>query len=567
MALLSAFGVAVSASFVRYRVKIQHRILGLQLVVAGIVIMMAAVAFVSHRYSDYYLRRVEWTNYQLNAITSVSLHANDYIKQIVELLLLGDPEGSNFHRSADDLASEIEDTRKLTLNEHAFLLRMGETSDIAEELSRLDRIDELLTQMNAAVADMTRLVENQRHDEAVLLFRRRIERELGAEFDHILRKAVSHEQQKVAQAEKRADDAWARIIWVTLITAFIALVACLITAQRLATSLLRPIHHLIVGIEAVGRGDLSGHIDEQGNDELTQLARGFNRMSAQLKEQRLLVERARHDLERQVEDRTAKLAMANRRLSDLDRQRVQFFADVSHELRTPLTALRGEAEITLRRPPESQAAYLEVLTRIVELTGDMKRLVDDLLFLARTEGEALRFELECVALAPLVKKLGHEGKVLGRDKHIDVGVHLDPTPARVNVDPRRLRQALLIILDNAIKYSPAEHRVTLVLTVRDQQASICVRDQGHGIRSEDLPHVFDRFYRSMRSDGDGLGLGLPIAKRLVEKQQGRIDIDSVPGRYTEVCITLPLCTDCLPDNASAPPGHEERRPGSQQGSD
>lgn len=534
------------------RVKIKHRILVLQLVVAGIVIMMAAVAFVSHRYSDYYLRRVEWTNYQLDAITSVSLHANDYLKQIVELLLIGDDERSDYRRSAKDLSAELESARKLTLNEHAFLLRMGQPSDITQELERLDRMTELYQQMGAAVEDMAELGQAGRHTDAVRLFREDIEQQLGSEFDDLLRAAVLSEQQKVALAEQRADVAWQRIVWITLLAAFIALVVCLITAQRLATSLLRPIRHLIAGTEAVGRGDLSGHIDYHGNDELGLLAQGFNRMGTQLQEQRALVEHAQTNLEHQVTDRTARLANANRRLSELDRQRVQFFADVSHELRTPLTALRGEAEITLRRPPESSEAYLDVLTRIVELTGDMKQLVDDLLFLARTEGEALRFEPECVALGPLVEKLGYEGTMLGRDKHIDVDTQLTTQPAWVYLDARRLRQALLIILDNAVKYSPAERQVQLSLRVHGQQARICVRDQGDGIRSEDLPHVFDRFYRSTRSGEDGLGIGLPIAKQLVEKQQGRIDIDSVQGRYTDVCITLPLSPACLPDDAPAP---------------
>lgn len=114
--------------------KIKHRIIILQVVVTSIVLMMAGVAFMSHRYSDYYLRRVEWTNYQLDAITSVSLHANDYLKQIVELLLIGDAERSDYQRSAKDLSAELESARKLTLNEHAFLLRMGEPSNIKNEL-------------------------------------------------------------------------------------------------------------------------------------------------------------------------------------------------------------------------------------------------------------------------------------------------------------------------------------------------------------------------------------------------------------------------------------------------
>lgn len=189
-----------------------------------------------------------------------------------------------------------------------------------------------------------------------------------------------------------------------------------------------------------------------------------------------------------------------------------------------------------------------MLERIVELTGDMKRLVDDLLFLARTEAEALRFEPECVLLAPLLEKIGDESHMLGRDKQIRLETRLTTEPARVFIDARRLRQALLIVIDNAIKYSPAERRVWLTLTVDEQFAAITVRDQGQGIRADDLPHVFDRFYRSTRSAGDGLGLGLPIAKRLIEKQHGRIELDSVQGQYTEMFITLPLSPACAAPN-------------------
>lgn len=525
------------------RVKIKHRIIVLQIVVVSIVLMMAGVAFLSHRYSDYYLRRVEWTNYQLDAITSVSLHANDYLKQIVELLLIGDDERSDYKRSAQDLSAELESARKLTLNEHAFLLRMGEPSNVKDELQRLDRMAELSDEMAGAVEEMLRLRKAERQEDAVQLFRQKIEQRLGAEFDSLLRAAVLSEQQKVARAEHRADDAWARIIWVTLAAAFLALAVCLITAQRLASSLLRPIRHLIAGTKAVGRGDLSGHIAYQGNDELGLLAQGFNRMGAQLKEQRTLVENAQTNLENQVTDRTRQLAQANSRLSELDRQRVQFLADVSHELRTPLTALRGEAEITLRRPPANVEAYQDVLARIVDLTGDMKRLVDDLLFLARTEAETLRFEPEPVHLQPLLEKLAHEGNILGRDKQIRVDIRAESTPAWIMADPHRLRQALMIVIDNAIKYSPQDRSVTLTMDTGGSRTRILVHDQGHGIRIEDLPHVFDRFYRGTRNADDGLGLGLPIAHRLIEKQDGLIDITSEPGDYTEVRVEFAALHD------------------------
>lgn len=161
----------------------------------------------------------------------------------------------------------------------------------------------------------------------------------------------------------------------------------------------------------------------------------------------------------------------------------------------------------------------------------------------RTEAETLRFEPEPVCLQPLLDKISHEGNILGRDKRIVLDVIVPHQPAWIMADPHRLRQALMIVIDNAIKYSPRKRTVTLTLDNRDDQTSIIIRDHGFGIRIKDLPHVFDRFYRGTRNADDGLGLGLAIAKRLVEKQDGSIDIISEPEHYTEVQIALPTLND------------------------
>lgn len=533
--------------------KIKSRIILLQAVVIGIVLMMTGVAFISHNYSDYYLRRVEWTNYQLDAITSVSLHANDFSKQIVELLLIGDARNGDYLRASKDLEADIANAQELTLNEHAFLLSMGKPSDVTDELQRFKRMNELYVEIDRAVVRLITLRKAGRMEDAEQLFRRDIERRLGAEFDDLLHASVLNEKQKVELAEHQANILWDRMIWATVLAALLALVISLVTAYKLATALRRPIRDLIAGTKAIKRGDFSRRMDYQDDDELGLLAQGFNRMAEQLEDQGKLVQSAQTNLERQVEDRTRKLARANQRLSELDRLRVQFLADISHELRTPLTALRGEAEITLRRPPDSQEVYHDVLTRIVNLTADMGRQVDDLLFLARSEAEVLRFDIRRVCLQEVIDKIAQESNVLGRGKQITLEVIAPEQPVWIDADPHRLRQALMIVTDNAIKYSPPQKAVSLTVETDDKMAHVIVRDQGYGIRDEDLAHVFDRFYRGSldSGNGNGMGLGLAIAKRLIEKQDGDIEITSERGQYTEVRVSIPQAQEMFDDQGAA----------------
>jgi signal transduction histidine kinase len=315
---------------------------------------------------------------------------------------------------------------------------------------------------------------------------------------------------------------------------------------------MRPIGLLTQGAEAIGRGELDHRIGYDSRDELGALARRFNSMAANQEDQRKRLLDARTDLERQVTARTAELAAANQQLTDLDRLRVQFLADISHELRTPLTALRGEAEIPLRHGSKPEAVYRDALERIVNQSLEMGRLVDDLVFLSRSETDTIRFEPRRTDLATIVADAVHEGEILARTKGISIKADYRTDPIWINADAQRLKQALVIILDNAIKYSPRERSVTLSMTVTDGHAQIAIRDRGLGIPAEEIPKVFERFYRGRSpkaSRQPGSGLGLAIAKWLIEKHQGEIALTSEIGSFTEVVVRIP-CAD-----ANEPPDH------------
>ena len=395
---------------------------------------------------------------------------------------------------------------------------------------------------------MLLLDKEGRRDEAVALFRSEIENRLDAEFERLIGQARADEREEVSAFEADV----ARLArWVTgaTLAGLVALVAGTLLAGILfARSIGRPVQALTAGALAIEEGDLGHRIGQLGQDELGRLAKRFDAMADELERQRTMLVGAQGELELQVAERTSELAEANRRLTAADGQRVRVLADISHELRTPLTALRGEAEVALRGAAKPASVYREALSTVVARAAEIGRLVEDLLFLARSEADEIRFDRRRVDPADLVAEAVRDAAVLARERRVQVELSAQETPDPVLIrgDPRRLKQAVIITLDNAIKYSNPGTRVEVGVGLAaddDGVAEIRIRDQGPGLAPEDIPRAFERFYRGAeareRWEG-GSGLGLPIARWIVEKHEGRVDLSSVLGEGTEIRFRLPI---------------------------
>ena len=225
----------------------------------------------------------------------------------------------------------------------------------------------------------------------------------------------------------------------------------------------------------------------------------------------------------------------------MDRQRA-FVADASHELRTPLSLIRANAELLQRHPSKTVRANMPALNDIIRETDGLGTLVSQMLTLAKADAGATPFAFTEVALHDLVEDVGKQVKVLTDKKGLQLDVRVDG-PVRVRGDEMRLRELLLILLDNAIKFTDAAGTVGLTLEADGGKAVVRVRDSGSGIPPEALPHVFDRFYRvdKARSQAEGgAGLGLVVAKWIVEGHRGSIRVDSYPGRGTTFTVELPI---------------------------
>jgi signal transduction histidine kinase len=221
------------------------------------------------------------------------------------------------------------------------------------------------------------------------------------------------------------------------------------------------------------------------------------------------------------------------------RAQQRFVADASHELRAPLTAIQGNLELLERQtnmPPEEQR---EAVSEARQEAHRLARLVADLLALARADA-GVPVRREAVELDRVLIESVADAQHLTRGHKLKVG-HLEPTV--VHGDPDRLKQLVLILLDNAIKYTPANGSVEASLRKNGQSVDITIRDTGIGIPKEDLPRVFDRFYRAdpaRTRDPGGTGLGLSIARWIAEQHGGAITLTSRQGRGTTATAHLPL---------------------------
>jgi signal transduction histidine kinase len=223
------------------------------------------------------------------------------------------------------------------------------------------------------------------------------------------------------------------------------------------------------------------------------------------------------------------------------RTKSDFIADASHELRTPLTVIQGNAEIGLGTAEEG--VQREMLAEIGAVAARMSKLVDDLLFLARSDAGMPPLEKELVPVRWLISRLTKPAEILAQQRSSHLTVEAGGE-GYLEVDPARVEQAVLILVDNAAKHAPPGTCVTLSARVRDGELAITVADAGPGIPPEELPLIFDRFYtvgnrRARKKDGSGLGLS--IAKTIVEAHGGSIGVDSRLNEGTRTTIRLPLC--------------------------
>ena len=302
-----------------------------------------------------------------------------------------------------------------------------------------------------------------------------------------------------------------RVRWLLLWSAPAVLLLASLGGIWISRRALAPVDEITLAARSIGIQSLSRRLDVPSTgDELQRLSETWNEM-------------------------LARLEAAVKRLS-------QFTADASHELRTPVALIRTTAELTLRRE-RSPETYREALRQVVLESERTSRLVDDLLLLARADAGLPSLALERMELTPLVRDVCQQGQVLAESRQLQISTVAPEEPVFVEANDPALRRMLLLLLDNAMKYTPVGGRIVLSVDRDPGGATVAVRDTGIGIPETALPHVFERFYRvdeSRNRDAGGTGLGLSIAKWIAERHHASLEAESVVGEGSVFRIRFPL---------------------------
>lgn len=219
----------------------------------------------------------------------------------------------------------------------------------------------------------------------------------------------------------------------------------------------------------------------------------------------------------------------------------RFVTDASHELRTPLTSLKSEIEVNLRDTSLSASEARKLLKSNLEEVEKLTSLSDNLLRLMRYHGRQQQLPMERVTIADIASKSVATVSAMAKSKHIRI-VN-DTGDESVTANPAMLSELFVIFLDNAVKYSPEHSTVTLGSRRKDGRVQVTVADTGIGIAPEDIPHLFDRFYRTdkarTKQDAGGYGLGLSIAKQIAQRHNASITVHSEPDHGTRFSISFP----------------------------
>jgi signal transduction histidine kinase len=305
-------------------------------------------------------------------------------------------------------------------------------------------------------------------------------------------------------------------LYLLLITLIYFVTISLAFAFIIATITTRQLQALHLGATRIASGKFGTRVQVQGTDEIADLANAFNRMSTEL-EQHFARER------------------------QLEHARRDLIAAVSHDLRTPLTSIRAMVEAIndgVVHDKETERRYLGLIQSETEHLG---RLIEDLFELSRIESGSLELKLSTIPLAELVSETVEVMKIQGQKKGVEVLVKYEGETPALPLDGPRIQRVLVNLIQNAIRHTPAGGRVQVQVGRRNGHVEVTVADSGEGIAPEDRSRVFDQFYRGEKSrsrESGGAGLGLAIAKGIVEAHCGSIQVESNHGKGSRFVVTL-----------------------------
>jgi two-component system, OmpR family, sensor kinase len=509
----------------------------------GFVFFLGVVQYWGSNQVALYFQRSQKAYEAFDQYEQLSQEAYRHFKQRMDSLIISSPTAkAGVETSKQRLYKAMQELRNAAVSGSTTESVAEVPSNKSAELERVARFTAFLDASEYRFDEVERLSGEGKRELAVQALAEISEEEIDGKFEPLIDAAINAEREKANVAKHELEDLVSQSRFIAVVASLAAALFSLTSGVLLLRGFKGPIEALMKGTDEIASGNLEYRISLEGRDEFSYLGSHFNQMARELGVQQDKLREGRVALEKRVVERTSELRRLNEELKRMDDARRDFLADISHELRTPITVIRGEAEVTLRGEDRNAEQYKDALERIIELSMQLGKYVNDLLFLARAETANLQFEWNNVNLVELVTSTTEDFQVMAEDNSLKVSLTVLPDKVWVRGDKQRLRQVLFILGENACRYSSPGGQIGVSLQADNQNASLSLSDQGIGIPLQDLERIFDRNFRSQnaRRSRDGTGLGLAMAKSIMQAHGGNIEVVSTETRGSTFTVTLPL---------------------------
>lgn len=521
-------------------------------VLLGIILLQSAIAFWAHQNSEFHTERNRIANQMLTEFISVRADKQRLKVWLAEYLLTEDANTSFRDALFSRMQDQLNQLDQLAIRDQLFSTSEADLLHTMQQVKVISLLQSNLQTLEHALK--TREIalyqdDAERWRVLISLF----DKFQDTDLSELLQQAIAQQKTRASNTEQEALTALQKVKITIALISIAGIIFAIFIGYHLSKALSRPLQQLLLGTQQLQQGNFKHKIRETGPAEFTELARQFNLMSGYIADFAEKEKQSQHATELLVEDRTAQLQQALSQLYQAEYRQKQLLADISHELRTPATSIQGEAEISLRGHDKSSEEYKEAFSRILASTMQLSRRIDDLLMLARGEDRLLQVNLKPLTLANFSQHVQH---TVCQQLEPQFQLHWQAAtnssePAWLLLDQDKFNSVLYIITENTKHYAKNTNQVWLTLSINDTELQLTLSDEGIGLTPEESKRVFERHYRSnnaRQTRPDGLGIGLCIAKAIMEAHDGAIHLQPNHPKGTQVILTLPVFSGEIDEN-------------------
>jgi len=513
-------------------------------ILVAIILLLSGIGLWAHQNSELHTQRNRIANQMLTEFISLRADKQRLKVWLAEYLLTDDTNTDFRDMLFTRMRNQLSNLEQLAIRDQLYSTSEQDLQHIMQQVKVVSLLQTNVITLEQALR--TREIgSNQNEAELwttlITLFDKFQDTDLSA----LLQDAIAAQKERAKTTEDDALHAVKRIQSTMLLISLGGLFFAIIIGWRLSRSLSQALQHLQDGTRQLRQGNFAHRIVETGPTEFAELARQFNMMSGYIAEFTAQEKLSHQATEELVRARTAELQQALTQLHESESRQKQLLTDISHELRTPATSIQGEAEISLRGKDRDSADYKDSFKRILAASSQLTHRIDDLLMLARGDDRLLQMALKPIGLQDLIDMAADMlEQQLSSAFRFDLSIPSKlPDNSWLLVDPGKFTSVLRIVADNAQHYSPDGKELELKIRLEGDELILLISDQGIGIQPDDATQLFQRHFRAAQARQqrpDGLGIGLCIARSIIEGHDGTISLQSNAPKGTTVSITLPL---------------------------